>query len=51
LAVKGLTDEQFDKAMEKFAKRLEQHCSQAVAKHAKKLRPNYDGTWIINLKA
>ena len=49
LAVKALTDEQFDQAMEKFAKRLEAHCSVAVMLHAKKLRPNYDGTWIVNL--
>lgn len=49
LAAKSLTDEQFDQAMEKFAKRLEAHCSEAVILHAKKLRPNYDGTWIVNL--
>jgi hypothetical protein len=49
LAAKALTDEQFDQAMEKFAKRLEAHCNEAVMLHAKKLRPNYDGTWIVNL--
>lgn len=48
-AAKALTDEQFDQAMEKFAKRLEAHCNEAVMLHAKKLRPNYDGTWIVNL--
>ena len=50
LTVKALTDEQFDQAMEKFAKRLEAHCNEAVMLHAKKLRPNYDGTWIVNLQ-
>ena len=49
MAAKTLTDEQFDQAMEKFAKRLEAHCNEAVMLHAKKLRPNYDGTWIVNL--
>lgn len=51
ISVKILTDEQFDQAMEKFAKRLESHCTEAVMQHAKKLRPNYDGAWIVNLKA
>ncbi len=36
--------------MVKFSKRLETHCSLAVAQHARKLRPNYDGKWIVNLK-
>lgn len=50
LAAKALTDEQFEQAMEKFAKRLEAHCNEAMMLHAKKLRPNYDGTWIVNLQ-
>ena len=46
----NLSDEQFEQAMSKFSRRLETYCSMVVAQHANKLRPNYDGTWIVNLK-
>lgn len=46
-----MTDEQFESKMAAFAKKLETHCNEAVAKHARKMRPNYDGQWIFELKA
>lgn len=45
-----ITDEQFEMAMQKFAKRLEAHCSEVVSQHASKLKPNYSGSWIVNLQ-
>ncbi len=43
------SDEQFESAMSAFSKKLEDHCNEAMRKHAKKLRPNYDKTWIVSL--
>ena len=36
--------------MAEFAKRLESSCNELFEQHARKLRPNYDGKWIVNLK-
>jgi hypothetical protein len=46
----AITEEQFESAMAEFAKRLEASCNELFEHHARKLRPNYDGEWIVNLK-
>jgi hypothetical protein len=46
----GLTDEQFELTMQEFARRLEECCLSVVMQKAKKLRPNYDEKWVLNLK-
>lgn len=50
VVVKNLTDEQFESTMQEFSRRLEQKCHEAVKHHAKKLRPNYDETWVLSLQ-
>lgn len=46
-----MSDEQFEQAMVTFSRRLEETCGQLVRQHATKLRPNYDGRWIVNLQS
>jgi hypothetical protein len=36
--------------MNAFSKKLEEHCNEAMRKHAKKLRPNYGKTWLVSLQ-
>lgn len=33
-----------------FSKRLETYCKEKVANHAQRMKPNYDGQWIVSLK-
>lgn len=33
-----------------FSQRLEAYCSEKVANHAQRMKPNYDGQWIVSLK-
>jgi hypothetical protein len=44
------SDEQFESAMAAFSQRLEAYCNEKVANHAQRMKPNYDGQWIVNLK-
>ena len=37
--------------MAAFAKRLEFQRQDKLARHARKMRPNYDGNWIFKLKS
>lgn len=36
--------------MQEFSRRLEERCHEAVKQHAKKLRPNYNETWVLSLQ-
>jgi hypothetical protein len=44
-----LSDEQFENSMRDFSMRLDELCNEAVKQHAKKLRPNYNETWVVSL--
>lgn len=48
---KELTEEQFDSAMREFSRRLDEssHFSRRRSRE-KKLRPNYDDQWVLQLK-
>ena len=46
----NFSDEQFESAMAAFSQRLETYCNEKVANHAQRMKPNYDGQWIVNLK-
>jgi len=43
-------DELFEQQMREFERKLSEHCNLAVQRHAKKLRPNYNETWVVSLK-
>lgn len=36
--------------MQAFSQRLEAYCNEKVAHHAQRMKPNYDGQWIVSLK-
>lgn len=46
----NFSDEQFESAMIAFSRRLETYCIEKVANHAQRMKPNYDGQWIVSLK-
>jgi len=46
----NFSDEQFESAMIAFSQRLEAYCNEKVANHAQRMKPNYDGQWIVSLK-
>jgi len=50
LALQQKSDQEFDAEIANFARMLERNCAQKLANHARKLRPNYEEQWILNLK-
>lgn len=44
------SDQEFEAELQELKRRLEQSCAQKIASHAKKLRPNFEETWIVKLK-
>jgi len=44
------SDEQFEDEMNAFARQLEVQCKEKVARHARKLKPNFEDQWITKLK-
>lgn len=36
--------------MQEFSRKLEEKCAEAVKSVAKKIRPNYDQTWVLRLQ-